>query len=114
MPRDSEDLLQDILDAADKIFRYTAGVSFDSFVLNELTFDAVVYNFVVIGEAATILSENPELANMKIPWRDIKGLRNVAVHEYFAINKQLVWKIIQNDLPVFRAQIAQVKKEIKP
>jgi uncharacterized protein with HEPN domain len=92
-------LIEDILDAAQKIQRYTDGISFDEFVADEKTIDAVVRNFEVIGEASNGLPEAFKQKHTEIDWVRIKGFRNRIVHDYFGIDHSIVWNIIQNYIP---------------
>jgi len=68
--------------------------------------EAVVRNLEIIGEAARNLADSFKTANSHIAWRDITDFRNVLIHEYFGVNKDLVWQVIKKDLP-------KLKKEIK-
>jgi len=96
--RDSLLLLEDMLDAALKIKRYTLNLSFEEFLSDEKTVDAVVRNFEIIGEAANRI--DPELKNKKteIEWTRIRGFRNRIVHDYFGIDYRIVWEIIESYL----------------
>jgi uncharacterized protein with HEPN domain len=60
---------------------------------------AVVRCFEVIGEAAAMVSEETKLTNPSIEWREIKDFRNKLIHDYFGIDYETVWQIIQSDLP---------------
>ncbi len=92
-------LIEDILESAKKIQRYTAGIAFEQFTLDEKTADAVARNFEIIGEAANRLSEEFKAQYPKIDWNRIRGFRNRIVHDYFGIDYEIVWKIIENFLP---------------
>jgi len=90
--------INDILAAIESIKEYTRMLDFEQFRSEKKTFDAVVRNFEIIGEAAAhvpkeIIAEHPE-----IPWQDMKDMRNVLAHEYFGIDKNIVWDTIQDDL----------------
>ncbi len=98
--RSAELLIEDILDSASKIQRYVVGMSFDAFVSDERTVDAVVRNFEIIGEAASRLPEDFRKENPNIDWVRIRGLRNRVVHDYFGIDLSIVWNIIENFLPI--------------
>lgn len=96
--RSDELLIEDILDAARKILRYTDGLSFEKFVSDERTVDAVVRNFGVIGEAANRLSPDFKAKHPQIEWNRIRGFRNRIVHDYFGTDYSIVWIIVQNYL----------------
>jgi uncharacterized protein with HEPN domain len=96
--RDRNLLLQDILESARKIRKYTSGLSYDSFIEDDKTIDAVVRNFEIIGEAANRIDPDFRLSNPEIEWKRIRGFRNRIVHDYFGIDYEIVWSIIENDL----------------
>jgi uncharacterized protein with HEPN domain len=91
--------ISDILDALDKIRMYTEGMDFESFCSDLKTVDAVLRNITTIGEAANHVPEDIIASSPEIPWRDMRDIRNILVHEYFGINKRIIWETIQYDLP---------------
>lgn len=103
--RSSELLIEDILASAQKIQRYTAGMSFEEFTLDEKTADAVARNFEIIGEAANRLADELKTQYSDIAWDRIRGFRNRIVHDYFGIDYSIVWKIIHDYLPQLIADI---------
>lgn len=86
-------------DAAQKILSYTSGMSFDDFISDDKTIDAVVRNFEIIGEAANRVPDDFKSDHPEIEWRRMTGLRNRIVHEYFGINYATVWKIKEENIP---------------
>ena len=92
-------LLEDMMDAAQKILSYTSGMNFDDFTNDDKTIDAVVRNFEIIGEAANRVPDNFKSDHPEIEWRRMKGLRNRIIHEYFGINYETVWKIKEENIP---------------
>ena len=106
MPRrNPEQRLRDILAAIGKIRRYTAGWDFETFAADERTVDAVIRNFAVIGEAASHLPDEYLSLHPGVPWVEMRGLRNVVVHEYFGVSLAIVWETIQHDLPAAEASL---------
>ncbi len=97
--RDITFLLEDMLESALKIKRYTSNLTFDSFTNDEKTIDAVVRNFEIIGEAANRIDPDFRTKNPEIEWKRIRGFRNRIVHDYFGIDYDIVWTIIENYLP---------------
>jgi uncharacterized protein with HEPN domain len=75
----------------------------DSFQRDEKTVDAVVRNLEIIGEAARQLPENFTVRYPGVPWRQIAGLRNRIVHDYFGLDLEIIWQVIRHDLPQLRA-----------
>lgn len=103
--RDSKLLLEDILEASNKIFSYLFDFSFEDFTNDSKTIDAVIRNFEIIGEAANRLpNEFKELHN-NIEWYKIIGLRNRIVHEYMGVDTSIIWNISKDFLPPFHNDI---------
>ena len=96
--RDTTFLLEDMLQAAQKIKRYTEDLDYDAFLADDKTIDAVVRNFEIIGEAANRIDFNFKNANPEIEWKRIRGFRNRIIHEYFGIDYEIVWAIIESYL----------------
>ncbi len=89
-----------IIEASEKIIRYTQDHhSVETFYEDEETFDAVLLNFVIIGEAVARLSKETKDSNTGVPWKQIKGFRNFVVHDYFGVDAEEVWQILQSHLP---------------
>lgn len=91
--------ISDILEAVAAIQEYTAGLTFDTFSHDRKTIDAVIRNFIVIGEAASHLPEEVLRQYPEIPWREMRDMRNIVVHEYFGVEVKILWEKIQSDLP---------------
>ena len=84
-------LVEDMLDATNKIFTYTKGLSYEQFISDNKTIDATVRNFEIIGEAANRIPNDFKFTHPEIEWRRIIGLRNRIIHEYFGIDYLIVW-----------------------
>jgi uncharacterized protein with HEPN domain len=104
MWRDDAYLL-DVLIAARKVLRYSAGFSWESFREDDRTQDAVMRNIQIIGEAARKLSEQFRGEHPEIPWNEILGMRNRLVHEYGRILVEKVWETVVEDIPALVRQI---------
>ena len=103
--RDPLVLLEDIVLAIEKIGRYTSRMDHDAFLADELVIDAVARNLEIIGEAARQMPEEFRSVHTQIPWPQIAGLRNRIVHDYFGLDLEIIWEIIQHDLPELEKQI---------
>ena len=106
--REAKLLLEDIWEAIGKIEDYTQAMSFEQFIKDSKTVDAVIRNFEIIGEATIQLPEEFRLKHSNIDWHRLKGFRNRLVHDYFGVDYKIVWDIIQENLPYFRAQIEKL------
>lgn len=102
-------LIEDILESAKKIQRYTAGMTFEQFTRDEKTVDAVARNFEIIGEAANRLPDEYKLKFSTIDWDRIRGFRNRIVHNYFGIDNSIVWKITETYLHDFEAELSKLR-----
>lgn len=98
-PRDWEFRLEDILEAIRKIERYTTGLDLDSFRADDRTRDAVIWNLILIGEASRLVPDEVAELAPNVPWAQMRGMRNVLVHEYFGVDETIVWTTATRDLP---------------
>ncbi|MEO1289706.1 MAG: DUF86 domain-containing protein [Chloroflexota bacterium] len=97
--RSDEALYLDMLLACGKILRFTVGLSKADFEANELIQSAVLREIQVIGEAARMVSDESKKTHNNIEWRQISGMRNRVIHEYFAIRLDIVWLAVTDDIP---------------
>lgn len=96
-------------DAAEKILRYSKDFgSADDFYSDAKSFDATLMNFLVIGETVTKISEPVISVNPKITWSKIKGLRNIVAHDYFGVDAEEIWEIIQKHIPKFITDLEEI------
>ena len=101
--------LTDIIDACDAIVRFLADYDAQSyFLVDEIRQSAVLQKFIVIGEAASRISQNTRDRSVDIPWSDIVGFRNIAVHAYFSVDWGIVWVTATRDIPQLRNQIQKL------
>ena len=104
--------LQDILDAIEAIERYQVA-SFAEFLVDSKTQDAILYNLIVIGEAANQVSEPFRERYFQIPWSSMIGTRNVIVHGYDQVRLQVVWDILQGDLEGLKTEVEKILASFK-
>jgi len=106
--RDAGLILEDILEAAEKISRYTRGVSKSEFKENSLIQDAVIRNLEIIGEAVGKLPENFRKKHPDPPWREIAALRNILAHVYFGVDLEIIWDLATTETPKLQRQIQAI------
>lgn len=104
--------LIDIVEAADAIARFLADVDEETFMQDELRQSAVLQKVVVIGEAAARLPAEFKSRHPEIPWPDIVAFRNIAVHEYFAVDWRIVWITATQEVPELRRRILFLLEKI--
>ncbi|MCX4274584.1 MAG: DUF86 domain-containing protein [Candidatus Gastranaerophilales bacterium] len=97
--------LKDIKNSLDKIFKYTDNIEFEDFINDDKTKDAVERNFEIIGEAVKNLPADFKSKYPNIPFRQIAGMRDKLIHDYFGIDYEIIWKTIQDKLPEFKQNI---------
>jgi uncharacterized protein with HEPN domain len=109
--RSSHLLLRDILDAITAIQRYTDGMNFEQFSADSKTRDAVLRNIQVIGEAAKRV---PQALKDKLPevqWQRIVRSRHIVVHDYFGVDYEIIWRIVEAHLPPLFDAISKILSE---
>ncbi|MBS1248539.1 MAG: hypothetical protein MAG431_00091 [Chloroflexi bacterium] len=109
--RREELYLADILEAAEDIKQFLAGVQPEDFLEDKLRQSAVLQKLIVIGEAAARLPKEFQTQHPEIEWGDIIGFRNIAVHAYFSVNWSIVWIAATRDVPELQHQITQIVDE---
>jgi uncharacterized protein with HEPN domain len=88
--------------------RKTGNLSFDDFSENDMTVDAVIRNFEIIGEAVKRIPEEIKLKYATVAWKEAAGFRDLLIHEYFGIDLEAVWDTVRTNIPAFKEQIVKV------
>lgn len=101
-------LLGEILEAIGLIAAYTNGLSFSDFESSIEKQDAVVRRLAIIGDAVKGIPEDVRLRHPDVPWREIAGARDILIHEYFRIDLDLAWEMVQSDLPLLAERVRRV------
>ena len=105
MSRDEIMYLRDMALSCEKILRYTTGLNQAALLADEKTYDAVIRNLEIIGEAAKQVSTSIREQLPDIEWRKIAGLRDLLIHAYFGIDNDILWDILQNKVPGLVSQL---------
>jgi uncharacterized protein with HEPN domain len=100
--------LHHIIDALDKIATYLKGKTETDLFREDMLLDAVVRELEIIGEAANNISTEFQKKNAAIPWPSMTGMRNRLIHEYFGVDKKVVWNTCQTDLPELKKLISSL------
>lgn len=111
MQRDYKTYLEDILDAAGTIRDFTSGLTKEQLASDRKTRDAVVRNLEVIGEAVKKLPELQRARHPDIEWKRIAGLRDILIHDYFGIDIDIIWEVIQTKLPALASKAKEMLAE---
>jgi uncharacterized protein with HEPN domain len=108
--RDDTERLRDILESIERIEKY-ANDGKAVFERQELIQIWIVYHLQIIGEATRATSQNFKAQYPEIPWRDASDLRNLTIHEYFRINLDIIWDIVEKDIPLLKGKVEAILKK---
>ena len=108
MRRDYRLFIKDILDAIEKIEEFVAGMDFEEFRDDDKTVSAVVRKLEIIGEATKNIPDEVRQRYPKLPWREMAKIRDKLIHGYFVVDHQIVWKVIEEELPLLKLQIEKI------
>ena len=103
--------LEDILEAILAIESYMNDVSERQFELNIEKQDAVIRRLEIIGEASKKIPDDVRNANSSIPWRQMAGMRDIVIHEYYGVSIGMIWKVATSDIPNLKLEIEQLIKD---
>ena len=103
--------LKDILNSINAIEKYVKSFSFEKYLKDQKTIDAVIRNFEIIGEAANALPNEFVKKHSDIPWNKIISMRHKMIHEYFGVDQSVLWQTICNDLPILKKQVRRLFKK---
>lgn len=106
------DYVDDIIDAAEKIERFTDGMDYEAFTSDEKTVDAVLRNFEVIGEAAKNVPEEIYHEYSDVPWSEMAGMRDRLIHGYATIERRIVWTTVQEEIPTVISKVKRVRNDL--
>ncbi len=107
--------VKDIIESCNKILDFTAGLDCHMFFnVAAVVHDATLHNIQLIGEAATHIPEDVKKAYPHIPWHDIIGTRNRIVHGYDVVNDNIIWEIVQRDVPALLPKLRKLLEDALP
>jgi len=102
------DYLEDILSAVEKIEQFTAGMSFAEFRADDRTLFAVIHALEIIGEATKRIPASVRSKYPSVPWRQMAGIRDKLIHDYFGVNVKVIWKTVQGDVPLLKGLLIPI------
>ena len=108
MNKDPEIFIKHILESIEEIENHTKEISKAEFLKSTLVQDASIRRLEIIGEAVRKIPTETRNAFKAVPWKQIAGLRNILIHEYFGVDIKLVWNIIKKDLPTLKVNMRKV------
>ena len=111
MKREFLDYVDDVADAMRKTQDFTGGMNYEEFSKDEKTVFAVIRAIEVIGEAAKKIPLSVRKRYPDVPWKEMAGMRDKLIHEYFGVNLRAVWDTIKDDIPKLMPVFDKIKKE---
>lgn len=111
--RDELVFLEDVLECIEKIEEYVGNLTEKEFEENSEKQDAVIRRIEIIGEAVKNISNETRKKYPNVRWREIAGMRDVVIHQYFGISIGLIWRVATSDIPSLKEKIGEIIKEIE-
>jgi len=113
MKKDPIILLEHILESIDDITFFLKSVTQEKFEKNKEKINAVVRSLEIVGEAAKNLPEEIKIKYKDVAWKGMIGTRDRIIHQYFGVKLNIIWKIVQEDLPTLKKQLIKIKEELR-
>lgn len=113
MKRDIRSFLDDITESTTRIIEYTKNKTQNDYENDDLLHDGILRRLEIIGEAVRHIPNEFRIKYPDISWKEIAGLRDVLIHEYFGVNDERIWKTITEDIPKLQKQIEQLSASLE-
>ena len=113
MKKDPRIFIEHVLESISSIKEYTEGKTKGDFLRSRMIQDAVIRRIEVIGEAVKNIPDEIKDEHPYIPWRKIAGMRDLLIHEYFGVDLELTWKVVEEDIADLRKKILKVKEDLE-
>lgn len=110
--RSDREFLEDIREAIRRAHMYVDGISYEQFLIDLKTQDALIRTLEIIGEATKRLSPEIRERHSAIPWKSMAGVRDKLIHDYFGVNFDIVWQIVQDELPAVAVVVEHCSPQI--
>lgn len=111
--RDFRDYVQDILESITEAREFIEGLGFEDFTRDKKSINAVVRSLEVIGEAAKKIPDNLREIYPLIPWKRMAGMRDKLIHEYWGVDLEIVWEVLNDELPPLKPLIQKVLEDME-
>jgi len=112
MKREIGDYIEDIIEAVNRLKNFTKGISYEKFLRDDKTMFAVVRALEIIGEASKNIPNETKKKYPGVPWKDMAGMRDKLIHEYFGIKADLLWRAVKEELPPIVPLLEKMLKDL--
>jgi len=107
------DYIEDVIEAMNDAMSFVEGMEYDDFLKDRKTVYAVIRAIEIIGEAVKKIPELVKNRYPQIPWREMAGMRDKLIHEYFGVNLRAVWDTVKQDIPSLKPSFDKILKDFK-
>jgi len=113
MRRTYKDYVLDVLSSIREIEEFIKDMSFNDFIKDRKTVNAVIRSLEVMGEAVKKIPQEIRDKYPKIPWKYIAGMRDKLIHEYHGVDLEIIWEVIKKEIPSLKPEFEKVLKELR-
>lgn len=113
MKREAGDYIEDIISAMDKTINFVRNISYEEFTRDDKTVFAVVRALEIIGEAAKNIPDDIRKNYPEIPWKDMAGMRDKVIHEYFGVKLSIVWRAVKEEIPPLKPIFEKILRNLE-
>ncbi|HIH96203.1 MAG TPA: DUF86 domain-containing protein [Thermoplasmata archaeon] len=113
MKREVGDYIEDIISATGKVMDFVKNISYEEFIQDDKTVFAVVRALEIIGEAAKNIPDDIRKNYPEIPWKDMAGMRDKVIHEYFGVKSSIVWRAVKEEIPPLKPIFEKILRDLE-